>query len=157
MLHVICPPARPPKSQRAPRSLYLAGDFADAGWRDAVAAALGDLDLDLFDPRDGVWGTPAAADLDAVAYRMAVDWQVRMALEATVVLFWLPGDPPPLALLQLGQLAAKRGGAAKGRTVVVARPTAPPRDPVVAFATQLLVGRASDLEDALRLVRHALK
>lgn len=104
-------------------SIYLAGPFDDKtdssqpNWRDQVTAGLQDLDAYIIDPRSARW---AEFELDSPGRRGAYDWQCSMAFDADVVTMWLPADEhAPTALMLLGYLAAKRGNAKRGSSVVV--------------------------------------
>ena len=156
MAHVHRPPSRLTKAARTRRSIYLAGPFGDDAWRDEAIAAIADLDVDVFDPRNPVWETPAAADLPPGALRGMLDWQLSNASDATVVVFWLPrGVPAPTAMLQLGALAAKRGGAKRGSSVIVG-PEGDPNDLVRAFVGLTRVFLMPTLADVMRGARYQL-
>jgi hypothetical protein len=154
--NVIRPPNNLTKAQRTRRSIYLAGPFVDDAWRDEMIAALADLEVDIYDPRNGVWETPAAADLSAGAFRGMLDWQLSNAADATVVAFWLPRGVPALtATLQLGSLAAKRGGAKRGSSVIVG-PEGEPTDIVRAFVASSRVFLMPTVEAIIRGARYQL-
>jgi hypothetical protein len=121
VMRIVHPPTSYTKAQRAERrSLYLAGPFEAGEWRDEVITALSDLDVDFYDPRNGIWETPAALDVPAGSFAGMLSWQLENAEQARVVIAWLPpGVPAMTATLQLGYLSAKRGGPKKGSTVIV--------------------------------------
>jgi hypothetical protein len=156
MANVLCPPSRRNKPDRTRPSIYLAGPFGEGGWRDEAIAAIADLDVDVFDPRDGVWETAAAGELPPGALRGKLEWQITNAADATVVVFWLPRDVvAPTALLQLGMLAAKRGGAKRGSSVIVG-PEGDPNDLVRAFVGAMRVFLMPTLADVMRAARYEL-
>ena len=121
MPRIVHPPTSFTKAQRAERrSLYLAGPFEGGEWRDDVITAMSDLDVDIYDPRNGVWETPAALDLTAGAFAGMLDWQLANAEQARVVIVWLPaGASAMTATLQLGYLAGQTRRAAKGSTQAI--------------------------------------
>jgi hypothetical protein len=117
---------------------------------------LGDLDVDIYDPRNDVWETDAAAALPAGAFRGMLDWQMSNIADATVVAFWLPRNVSALtATLQLGVLASKRGGPKRGSTVIIG-PIGPDNDVIRAFAANMRVFLMGDLPDVIRGARHQL-
>ena len=102
--------------QKKTTTLYLAGTFADS-WRDAVIAALHDLDVTIIDPRNDRW---PELPVGSPGRRGAYDWQMSMAFDADVVIVWVPtGAVAPTALMILGALGVKRNNAKRGNTVVV--------------------------------------
>ena len=108
--------------KRSATTLYLAGPFEDgrsegAGWRDEVIDAFEDLDIVIIDPRNERWPD---LEVGSPGRRGAYDWQCATAMDADVVLVWIPeGAGAPTALLLLGALGAKRNNAKKGSSVVV--------------------------------------
>lgn len=111
--------------RRATTTLYLAGPFedgdgnVDAGrsWRDEVIDAFADLDITIVDPRNERW---AGLEVGSAGRRGAFDWQCAQAVDADVVIVWVPeGRQAPAALMILGMLGAKRNNAKKGSSVVV--------------------------------------
>lgn len=123
---ILRPPDRLTAARRkATTTLYLAGPFEDGdgtpdeprSWRDELIDAMGDLDITIVDPRSGRW-----ADLEpgSPGRRGAFEWQYANALDADVVVVWVPdGRHAPTALMILGALGAKRNNAKKGSSVVV--------------------------------------
>lgn len=106
-------------------TLYLAGPFEDddggpgptRSWRDEVIDACSDLEVVVIDPRSQRW--PQLSHGSA-GRRGAFEWQCASAYDADVVAVWVPESRhAPTALLILGYLAAKRGNAARGSSVVV--------------------------------------
>lgn len=108
------------KERKVTTTLFLAGPFdADdgTGWRDEVIAAFADVDVTVLDPRNDRW---AGLEPDSPGRRGAYEWQCDSAYQADVVVVWVPeGSHAPTALMVLGFLAAKRGNASKGSSVVV--------------------------------------
>jgi hypothetical protein len=111
--------------RRATTTLYLAGPFEDAdgtpdqprSWRDELIEAMDDVEVTIIDPRSGRW-----ADLQpgSPGRRGAFEWQYAQAIDADVVVVWVPeGRHAPTALMILGALGAKRNNAKKGSSVVV--------------------------------------
>lgn len=151
-------------------TLFLAGPFDDddggpeqrRSWRDDVLDAVADLDVDVFDPRNGRWREVKAApptpgtrgSLDGM-----YDWQLGNAVAADVVLVWIPaGRHAPTALLQLGHLAAKRGNPARGSSVVVGGDGLDGLHQTFARLMRLFpAGRGQPLDHAVRLVRIQLE
>jgi hypothetical protein len=158
MARVIGPPTNLTKAERAARrSVYLAGTFEPASWRDDVIAAVADLDVDVYDPRAACLETRDAADLASGAFAGRLSWQLANAAEANVVIVWLPPRAPAVtALLHLGFLAAKRGGAKRGSSVIVGGPEGPANDIVKAFAANTRVFYMGALADAIRGARYEL-
>jgi hypothetical protein len=157
MANIIHPPTRLTKAQRTRPSVYLAGPFEAGAWRDEVIAGLQDLDVDVFDPRNGVWETPAADHVSAGAFAGMLSWQLDNAADASVIVFWLPrGVAATTALLQLGFLAAKRGGHKRGSTVIVGLPEDPERSILRTFAATTRVFPMPDLAGVIRVTRHEL-
>jgi len=106
-------------------TLYLAGPFDDddgaaapaRSWRDEVIDACADLDVTIIDPRNERW---PGLEAGSAGQRGAFEWQCAMAYDADVVMVWVPeGRHAPTALMILGFLAAKRGNAKRGSSVVV--------------------------------------
>jgi hypothetical protein len=138
--------------RKAAVTLYLAGPFdGDAGgWRDEVIGALEDLDITIIDPRNERW---AGLETGSAGRRGAYDWQCDAAYEADVVVVWVPeGSAAPTALLVLGYLAAKRGNAKRGSSVVVGGDGA---DGLVRLFAQnhQLFPVDGDLEEVARIAR----
>jgi hypothetical protein len=113
------------KQRRATTTLFLAGPFEDGdggpaaarSWRDAVIDAVDDLDVTVIDPRNGRW---ADLEIGSPGRRGAFEWQCATALDADVVVVWVPdGRNAPTALMILGALGVKRNTAARGSSVVV--------------------------------------
>ena len=103
-------------------TLYLAGPIDGGGgaggsWRDEVIDACDDLDITIIDQRNDRW---PGLDAGSPGRRGAYDWQCASAYDADVVVVWVPdGSHAPTALMLLGYLAAKRGNAKRGNSVVV--------------------------------------
>lgn len=126
MATVLHAPARLTAAQRrTTTTLYLAGPFEDGdggegaprSWRDEVIDACADLDITIVDPRRADWDS---LEVDSPGRRGAFDWQCASATDADVVVVWVPeGRRAPSALMILGHLAAKRGNATRGSSVVV--------------------------------------
>jgi len=113
--------------------------------------------VDVYDPRDGVWETDAAADLSAGSFAGKLSWQMGNATDADVVAFWLPpGARAETAMLQLGALAAKRGGARRGSSVIVGLPDGHAADVVRRFAAASAVQHVPALADVVRVARYEL-
>ncbi len=108
------------KQRKATTTLFLAGPFDDddgRSWRDEVIDACADLDITILDPRNDRW---AGLDVGSPGRRGAYEWQCTSAYDADVVIVWVPaGSHAPTALMILGYLAAKRGNAKRGASVVV--------------------------------------
>lgn len=113
------------KEKKARTTLFLAGPFEDGdgaadqprSWRDEVIDALADLDITIYDPRNERW---AGLEAGSAGRRGAFEWQCATAYDADVVTVWIPdGRHAPTALMILGYLAAKRGNAKRGSSVVV--------------------------------------
>ena len=111
--------------RRATTTLFLAGPFDDGDgqpdaehtWRDDVIEAFADLDVTIIDPRSDRW---ANLEVGSAGRRGAYDWQCSAALDADVVIVWVPaGRHAPTALMILGALGAKRNNAKRGNSVVV--------------------------------------
>jgi hypothetical protein len=159
MPRIVHPPTSFTKAQRAERrSLYLAGPFEGGEWRDDVITAMSDLDVDIYDPRNGVWETPAALDLAAGAFAGMLDWQLANAEQARVVIVWLPaGASAMTATLQLGYLAAKRGGPKKGSTVIIGPDGEKGKNHLLrTFVANTRVSFMGALPDVIRVARYEL-
>jgi hypothetical protein len=106
--------------KKATTTLFLAGPFedgAEGGWRDEVIEAFEDLDITIIDPRSDRW---ADLEVGSPGRRGAYEWQCAAAFDADVVIVWVPEErTAPTALMILGYLAAKRGNAKRGSSVVV--------------------------------------
>jgi len=126
MATILRAPNRLTAAQRkATTTLYLAGPFepGDGGadsqrsWRDDVIDAFADTDITVIDPRNERW---PALEVGSPGRRGAFEWQCASALDADVVIVWVPdGRHAPTALLILGALGAKRNNAKRGSSVVV--------------------------------------
>ena len=82
-----------------------------------------------------------------------LSWQLDNASDASVIVFWLPrGVAATTALLQLGFLAAKRGGHKRGSTVIVGLPEDPERSILRTFAATTRVFPMPDLEGVIRAI-----
>lgn len=112
-------------ARRTTTTLYLAGPFEDGdgtaspprSWRDEVIDACADLEITIYDPRSERW---PGLEVGSPGRRGAFEWQCANAVAADVVIVWIPaGRHAPTALLILGHLAAKRGNATRGSSVVV--------------------------------------
>ena len=110
------------KQKKAITTLFLAGPFGDeegtgGGWRDEVIAAVDDLDVTIFDPRNDRWSQLAPGSPGQLG---AYEWQCHYAYDADVVVVWVPeGAHAPTALMILGYLAAKRSNHRRSSSVVV--------------------------------------
>ncbi len=120
MATVLRAPVRLSAAQRkAVATVFLAGTFDEtaASWRDDVIAALSDLEVTIIDPRNDRW---QGLEAGSAGRRGAYEWQCASAYDADVVVVWVPaGSHAPTALMILGHLAAKRGTAARGSSVIV--------------------------------------
>lgn len=125
MVTILRAPDRLTAAQRTTTTtLYLAGAFDDSDdsdtsstWRDEVIERFADLDITIVDPRSDRW---AGLERGSAGRRGAYDWQCAQALDADVVIVWVPaGRHAPTALMILGALGAKRNNAKRGSSVVV--------------------------------------
>lgn len=150
------------EQRRTTTTLYLAGPFDDGdgtpaqapSWRDEVIAGCDDLTITIVDPRSERW---AGLEPGSAGRRGAFEWQCTMAYDADVVVVWVPaGRSAPTALLMLGYLAAKRGNAKKGSSVVVGGAG---WDGLVTLFAQnhRLFPMGDDLSDVIRIVRLQLQ
>lgn len=126
MATVLTAPNRLTKAQRQQTTtVFLAGPFEDddgteqqtRSWRDDVIDGLTDLDITIIDPRNPRWhvlepGSPGR--------RGAYEWQCASAIDADVVIVWVPtGRRAPTALMILGALGVKRNNARLCTSVIV--------------------------------------
>ncbi|MFN8025783.1 MAG: nucleoside 2-deoxyribosyltransferase domain-containing protein [Acidimicrobiia bacterium] len=113
------------KEKKVTTTLFLAGPFEDGdgdeqpprSWRDEVIDAYADLDITIYDARSARW---PGLEAGSARQRGAYEWQCATAFDADVVIVWVPEDRhAPTALMILGYLAAKRGNAKRGSSVIV--------------------------------------
>jgi hypothetical protein len=119
MATVLHAPDRLTAAQRkVTATLFLAGPFdAEGDWRDDVIDAFAEVAVTIIDPRNERW---AGFEPWSPGRRGAFEWQCASAYDADVVVVWVPdGASAPTARMVLGFLAAKRGNATKGSSVVV--------------------------------------
>lgn len=108
----LCKPPAPFSASTTDRVVFLAGSI-DQGhaddWQSSIAAALGDLDVVVLNPRRHAWDPTWVQSIENPAFRGQVTWELDGLERADRIALWLaPGSQAPITLLELGLHA--RGG-----------------------------------------------
>ncbi len=108
----VCKPPAPFTASASDRVVFLAGSI-DQGhaddWQAAIAAALGDLDIVMLNPRRDAWDATWRQSIENPEFRDQVTWELDGLERANRIAVWFaPASRAPITLLELGLHA--RGG-----------------------------------------------
>lgn len=141
-------------------SLFLAGSIemgAAVDWQAQMAAALGDLDVLVLNPRRTAWDPSWPQSIDFAPFREQVEWELEAQERADLVAFYFaPGTKSPITLLELGLGTQRRsvvccpeGYWRKGNVDIVCRryglAQVPDLDALIAYSREALSGKPSQL------------
>lgn len=93
-------------------SVFLAGSIemgAAADWQSAATTALGDLPINIYNPRRDDWDSSWEQEMDNPPFREQVEWEIDHLIRADVRLFYFdPTTKAPVTMMELGLVANRR-------------------------------------------------
>ncbi len=109
-MNIIKPPQKINESGRV--KIFLAGSIEMGqaeDWQGVFAKGLGDLDVDVYNPRRDNWDSSWEQSIDNKEFRGQVEWELFGLETSDIIVMYLdPSTKSPISLLELG-LFAKSG------------------------------------------------
>ena len=138
-----------------PVSMFLAGAIDQGSardWQKEVEAALEDVDVTIYNPRNDSWRAWEVQSKDNPYFRNQVEWELNRLRKSDIIILVLPADSKaPISLLELGLNAGQtrvvvcceEGFYRKGNIDIVCEmyniPNFPVLDDAIAFVKEKVI------------------